>query len=115
MWLSILLVLRLHAKPPTFYQRRLDEVYYFTEDGVQSIPLRNGVAFLAAAELTPHAWALVDSDLDINGVDPLYFDLLFIVQTPSPRASRMRWEKKTSLPIDLFILKPWTLPELLCG
>ena len=116
--LRILLVLRLHAKLPTIFQCISGLAYYFTAKGIQIISLKGTHLqdIKNARESTPQVWALIDSNRHLKDVQEVYYESsIFIVQTPSPQESRTEWKKKTNVAITSFILKPWSLLELLYG
>ena len=91
--LWILLVLRLHAKLPTIFQYRSGLAYYFTAEGVQIINVKDTHLqdIKDARKSTPHVWAVRDSNEELKTVHSDYFQSsIFIVQTPSPRESRVQ-------------------------
>ncbi|KAF8068650.1 hypothetical protein FPV67DRAFT_1780143 [Lyophyllum atratum] len=125
-WLQLVLVLRLHAKLPTIYQVGPRLTYLFDSSGVERIitdlnaDIIEGFKDACEAEAGPDGplpiWALIDSNLDLTGVDPLYLTYkIFVVQTPSPRANHLEWIKKQSITVPVFILQPFTLAELIAG
>lgn len=120
--LDILLILRLHAKLPTILQVAANEIFLFDKTGVQRVDALNIGDILnfrglhSSASTTMHVWALIDSNLDLKGVPSIYFlNDFFVVQTPSPRAGHFDWTKKLSTEPARFILKQWSLTELILG
>ncbi|KAF8644837.1 hypothetical protein AX16_008240 [Volvariella volvacea WC 439] len=126
-WLFFVLILRLHAGLPTVYQTSASHLWFFSHCGVSSSSSANGGVVADFAEYVgrdPHnvwidpfyIWGLVDSNQELRSVSSEFAsDLLFTIQTPSPRNERMKWLKKLSTGYHIFILKLWTPAELICG
>ncbi|KAF8069237.1 hypothetical protein FPV67DRAFT_1112863 [Lyophyllum atratum] len=121
-WLPLVLILRLHAKLPTIYQVGPRSTLLFNGSGVERImtDLNEDIirGFKKACEVDGPfpIWALIDSNLDLTRVNPLYLTSeIFVVQTPSPRANRLEWKKKQNIKAPEFILQPFTLSELIAG
>jgi hypothetical protein len=65
---------------------------------------------------TAEYWCLVDSNRELTTVPN---DLLtlgcFVMQTASPRDTRIDWWKKSPAIYTPFFMKEWFLPELIIG
>ncbi|KAF8650653.1 hypothetical protein AX16_005133 [Volvariella volvacea WC 439] len=126
-WLFFVLILRLHAKLPTIYQVDASRLWFFSHSGVISMSSAAAGSIYQFVEyvgedpshiwIDPfYVWGLVDSNQQLRSVSSqLSSDSLFTIQTPSPRSERMEWLKKLSTGYHIFILKLWTVAELICG
>ncbi|KAJ3493460.1 hypothetical protein NLJ89_g11015 [Agrocybe chaxingu] len=119
-WLLTVLVLRLHARLPTIYQWEPDRIVFFDQDGPVHFRTVNDVLNSAAAVQLWHSrelWVLVDVKNDHqHPVDRLYHSRgVFIIQATTTSMRYTRWMDKLSYPGVSFILRPWSLAELIIG
>ncbi|KAF8646920.1 hypothetical protein AX16_007012 [Volvariella volvacea WC 439] len=126
-WLFFVLILRLHAKLPTVYQVSASRLWFFSHDGVSSSSSTSEGAVTDFATyvgrdprdvwLNPfYIWGLVDSNQQLRTVSSKFsLKTVFAIQTPSPRNERMERLKKWSSRHQIFIMKLWSVAELICG
>ncbi|PBK71844.1 hypothetical protein ARMSODRAFT_1002827 [Armillaria solidipes] len=112
-FLYYILLLRLQAKKPTILVLNPNVVTVFLQQGVFSVAIAH---FDDVAMLIPDStWCLVDSNQELK--QPPQFAIqspFFIVQAASPIKDHIAWKDKT-LGVWEYIMKPFSLPELIVG
>lgn len=113
-FLRIILVLRLCARLPTFYQVTPSSTIFFSGRGpVVFVP--NSFELYSCLKDEPSAWALFDSTRSFKEPpDDFLTSKSFIIQTPSPCTDRIDWKSKFP-PVFIFCLELWTPEELICA
>jgi hypothetical protein len=120
-WLVFMLILRLQAGLPTIYQSTSDRMYLFNDCGVFEFPCNSRgnpdwTEIYENFEVDPlTTWALIDSNQDLVQVPLSYQNRFFIVQATSPREDHFAWKNKAHQSTFIYIMKPWTLCEILLG
>ncbi|CAA7260981.1 unnamed protein product [Cyclocybe aegerita] len=118
-WLILVLVLRLHARLPTAYQVRPNQILFFDEHGVQELFTLKGQMFdIALRRHEPgDVWALVDSNECLQGADDRYhFSKMFIVEaTTLDSEGGVCKGELASRRVSDFILDPWTISDIICA
>ncbi|KAI0061435.1 hypothetical protein BV25DRAFT_1916809 [Artomyces pyxidatus] len=117
LWELYVLALRLQAKKVTIYQNAPGHFYVFDEEGVWDVSANDGDYSGTLDEYVDvRAWAIVASNEVLAQVSPfLKHSRRFIVQAASPRKDRTEWLRTYSSAATVFIMKPWTLDELLAA
>lgn len=111
-----MLVLRLQAGLPTVYQSNTDFMYLFDEGGVFECSCAGAKPEEFRESISESTWCLIDSNRNLPDVPTFITGLKrFIVQASSPRAARVAWRDKSIRPITQYIMKPWSLSEILAG
>ncbi|KAJ3489416.1 hypothetical protein NLJ89_g11530 [Agrocybe chaxingu] len=118
LWLVTVLILRLHARLPTIYQRQNDRILFFDQDGPAEF--RTVVDLFRSAAVRRHQrgelWVLVDTNDELQTVDRCYrFQHAFIIQSIATDVKHTRWMRKLSFLATHFVLQPWSLAELIIG
>ena len=111
--LYYILVKRLLEEKRTVLQYHRNYLVFFDADGVKI--LKPSVSVDPAREEYQNAWALVDINslvkepVEVLGLNSPFF----LIMSSSPRASRLRELQKHRRPAAYWIMKPFTLAELI--
>ncbi|KAK0431669.1 hypothetical protein EV421DRAFT_1852854 [Armillaria borealis] len=112
-FLYYILLLRLQAKQPTILVRHPEKVTVFLQQGVFSVSMAD---FTSVAKLIPDtAWCLIDSNQMLQGVPLSITETpFFIVQAARARIDHLQWKNQV-VGIHQYVMKPFTLSELIVG
>lgn len=112
--LYYILVKRLLKQQPTILQNDPGHLFLFNAKGVKAVSSSNRV-FPGSSEYE-NMWALVDIDPDIQKPARMVChetSPFFLVMASSPRPSRLRELQKHGQPGAYWLMKPFTLEELI--
>lgn len=111
MWLLFVLCFRILAASPTIWQSSKYCFYVHHSSGVEERSFSDSRSLHGWPD---GAWCLVDSNLEVLGVrETLMNSNAFIVQAASLRIDHMKWSNKRFA--FKYLMKPWSLAELIVG
>ncbi|KAH8109911.1 hypothetical protein DFH11DRAFT_840580 [Phellopilus nigrolimitatus] len=116
LFLHFILCLRMLAGQPTIFQNQAKNFYILNDEGVFRVDCPGQTDPYVFHQFLPRStWYLIDSSIHLEGVSEAALRLpFFIVQAASPRKHHLQWLKKYPK-ASKYIMKPWTLSELIAG
>ncbi|KIM89450.1 hypothetical protein PILCRDRAFT_2664 [Piloderma croceum F 1598] len=122
LWQLFVLVLRILAGRPTIYHFEPEICYVFDADGLYEVNFGTigGLQSLGRWQfnkaVSPQYWCLGNSSQTVRDVPPFLASLrVFLVQSTSPHIERIEWRKKYDYVAIPYLMKNWSLSELIMG
>jgi hypothetical protein len=111
--LYYILVRRLLEQKPTVLQINNQHLFLFNANGVKAIS--SATHLYPKSEEYQGAWALVDMNPYVQAPAEMLGpnSPFFLIMASSPRASRWQWVQRYRTPIAFWLMKPFTLAELI--
>jgi hypothetical protein len=111
--LYYILVKRLLEQKPTILQINTQHLFLFNANGVKAIS--SSTQLYPKSEEYQRAWALVDINQHVQTPAEMLGpnSPFFLIMASSPRASRWQWVQRYRAPVAFWLMKPFTLAELI--